>query len=57
MEIESALVIAQLLLKYGPDVAESVAALFHKTTPPTADEWKAVFAKTRATYEDYVKPV
>lgn len=42
-----AVLVAQLLLQYGPTVAQSVAALLHKTTEPTLDEWLAVFAQVR----------
>lgn len=48
-----ALVIAGLIVKYGPVLAEEVATLIHRTAEPTLDEWKVVFAKLK-TYDDYV---
>lgn len=50
-------IIVQFAIKYGPDAAEALVALFHKTTPPTQEEWTALFAKAREhTYDDYVNP-
>lgn len=49
------LLTAQLLLKYGPTVAQDFVILFHKDAP-TLDDWKALFAKVK-TYEDYAPPV
>lgn len=46
------LLAGQILLKYGPVVAQELVALFHKTEP-TLDDWNALFDKVK-TYEDYV---
>lgn len=45
--MQIAIIIAQALMQYGPEIAQSIAALLHKTTEPTLDEWLAVFAKVR----------
>lgn len=48
--------IVQFALRYGPDAAEALVALFHKTTAPTKEEWTALFAKARAhaTAQSYI---
>lgn len=51
------LLIAEILLKYGPSVARQFQALFTKNTPPTQHEWDAIFAMAEKSYEDYVKPI
>lgn len=49
--------ILQILIKYGPDVAEAAKAILTKATPPTEEEWMMLFTKAREkTYDDYVKP-
>lgn len=49
--------VIQFAIKYGPDAAEALVALFHQATPPTQEQWSALFAKARAhSYDDYVKP-
>lgn len=47
--METALIIAQLLLKYGPGVALAVAKIFEKPAPTLAD-WEAVFALAETPY-------
>lgn len=50
-------IIVQFAIKYGPDAAEALVTLFSKGTPPTQEDWTALFAKARAkSYDDYVKP-
>lgn len=46
--------IAQLLLKYGPPLAQAVAELFGKKDV-TADDWKPIFALAATPYDQYVK--
>lgn len=55
MTPEMMILVAQILLKYGPVVAEELAVLFHAPDPTLAD-WQALFAKVK-TYEDYVPNV
>lgn len=47
-------VIAGLLLKYGPDLAEKLVELYNKRTDPTAEEIKEVFALARKPFEAYL---
>lgn len=49
-------IVAQLLLQYGPDIANEFAKLFFKpaTAVVTIDEWNAVFAKLQ-TYDQLAK--
>lgn len=54
--MELALLIGQLALKYGPAVAEEFTVLFHSDTPPTLDQWKALFAKMKP-YSAYLPDV
>lgn len=45
-------VIAGLILKYGPDVAQAVVNLFRQTTVSAAD-WDAIFALVRTKEQIY----
>ena len=54
MNAEMALLIAQLLLKYGPDVARGVSDIFKKDAP-TAEDWEKVFKMAEKSYEEYVQ--
>jgi|GEM_PF-2663955 len=54
--METTLLIAQLLLKYGPGVAAVVAALFEKKEV-TLEDWQKVFAMAEKSYDDYTKPL
>lgn len=56
MNQETALIIAGLLLKYGPELARQVAALFAKKDITLAD-WEKVFALAETTFETYVPTV
>lgn len=49
MTPEMAVLIAQLLLKYGPGIAQSVASLFEKKEH-TLQDWEDIFSKVK-TYE------
>ena len=53
---ETAIVVAQLLLKYGPDVAQAFVALLHKADPPKAEEWTAFFSLVSKSGESYFPP-
>lgn len=54
--MEVALLIGQLLLKYGPDVAATFTTLLHKTDPPKPEEWTAFFALVAKSGESYFPP-
>lgn len=45
--MSTGLIIAQLLLQYGPTLAASVANILHSPTDPTLAQWNAVFAQAR----------
>lgn len=47
--------IAQILLKYGPDVAKAVYGLFTNPAPTQAD-WDALWLVASKPYDSYVKP-
>ena len=44
-----ALIIAQALLQYGPELAGKIAALLHSTTEPTVEDWHAINVRTLST--------
>ena len=50
-----ALLIAELLLKYGPTVAREIVNLF-AVAAPTPGDWEKVFSLAEKSYEAYVKP-
>lgn len=51
--MEIALLIANLLLKYGPDVAQGVATIVHAPNDPALQLWLDVFNKVR-TYDQII---
>ena len=53
--METAIIIAQVLIKYGPEVARQLARLFGQKEI-TLEEWEKVFALAEKSYDDYVKP-
>lgn len=55
MTPELALLIGQILLKYGPTVAQATVEIFQKPAP-TPEDWTKVFALARKSYDDYVRP-
>lgn len=52
--MEIALVIGQLLLKYGPDLAEKYAALYH-SKDPTLNDWIALFNDARTNADKFME--
>lgn len=55
--MELALLIGQLLLKYGPDIAALYSSLVSRKEPPTPADWDAFFARIGKTGDSYfVKP-
>jgi hypothetical protein len=50
--MELGILIASLLLKFGPALAEEIAILIHKENA-TLEDWQAIFAKVRK-LDDYV---
>jgi hypothetical protein len=53
MTPQLAALIIQVLLKYGPSVAQAITEILHKQDP-TLEDWNKVFALSRKTYDDYV---
>lgn len=47
--------IIQALLRYGPDVAKAIYALFTNPAPTQAD-WDALWVIAQKSYDSYVKP-
>lgn len=49
------IVIAQLLLQYGPDLAAKFVDIIHSDKEPTIDDWRQLLAKASAkSYDDYL---
>lgn len=53
MNQETALIIAGLLLKYGPELARKITLLFAKKDITLAD-WEDVFALAEKPFDSYV---
>lgn len=51
--METVVIVGQLLLKYGPDVAQAFTSLLHKADPPKPEEWAAFFALAAKSGESY----
>lgn len=51
MTQDAIVVIAMALVKYGPELARALVALFQKTAPTAAD-WEVVFALAEKPLED-----
>lgn len=52
--MNTALLIAEALIKYGPTLARGLAELFAKPAP-TLEDWEKVFKLAEKSYDDYVK--
>lgn len=55
--MSAGLIIAQLLLQYGPALAAEVAAILHTPTDPTLAQWNAIFAQARTYAQIIAAPV
>lgn len=53
--MQAGLIIASLLLQYGPGLAEQVASILHVQGDPALAQWQAVFAQVR-TYAQIIAP-
>ena len=51
----SAILIIELLLRYGPTVAESVQRMLSTGKDPTQAEWDALWAKAQKPYDTYIQ--
>lgn len=57
MNPQLVILIAEALIKYGPDVARGLRDIFSKDTV-TKEDWDAVFTLAAAkSYDDYVKSI
>lgn len=55
--IQIAFLIGQLLLKYGPDVAEATRKIFKNLNPDVdIGEWADAFSKAKIPYSAFVDP-
>lgn len=53
MSAAQILVIAQMLLQYGPEAARALKEIF-STTAPTDAQWQALWDKSQTPYSYYV---
>jgi hypothetical protein len=51
----SAILILELLLRYGPAVAESAQRMMSTGKDPTQAEWDALWAKAQKPYDTYIE--
>ena len=49
------ILVLQSLIKYGPDLAREIVALF-SVENPTQEQWNKIFDLADKSYEDYVAP-
>lgn len=54
--MQLAILIAQILLKFGPAVAQQFQILFSKNEAPTQDEWNKIWEITQKPWQDYKPP-
>jgi hypothetical protein len=50
--MNTAIIIAELLLRYGPEVAQRFQVIF-ATPTPTPAQWDEVWALSRKSFDDY----
>ena len=50
--MNTAIIIAELLLRYGPEVAQKFQAIF-ATQTPTQAQWDEVWALSRKSFDQY----
>lgn len=51
--MSTVVIIAELLLRYGPDVAQTVQGWISSGRNPTAEDWARVFATARKSADAY----
>lgn len=51
--MELGILIASLLLKFGPSITQEIVLLIHSKTPPTIEQWQAIFDKCKS-LDEYV---
>lgn len=50
-----AITILDLLVRYGPDVAQAAQRMVTSGKQPTQADWDALFDKTRKPYDQFVR--
>jgi hypothetical protein len=51
----SAILIIELLLRYGPSVAETAQRMLSTGKDPTQAEWDALWSKAQKPYDTYIQ--
>lgn len=51
--MSTVVLVAELLLRYGPDVAKTVQGWISSGRQPTSADWEGVFALARKTPDEY----
>ncbi len=49
-----AITILELLVRYGPDVAQAAQRMFASGKEPTQADWDDLFDRTRKPYDSYI---
>lgn len=57
MELQLIVLGVQALLKYGPDIAESIVTAFHHPETFTLDEWTNMIEKCRTNTKQFIKEI
>lgn len=47
--------ILDLLVRYGPDVAQAAQRMFTSGNEPTQADWDALFERTRKPYDQFIR--
>lgn len=51
--MSAVVLVAELLLRYGPDVAQTVQGWISSGRQPAASDWAALFATARKSADEY----
>lgn len=52
--MNTAVLILELLAKYGPDVAENAQRILSSGKEPTQSDWDALFQRAQKSYDQYI---
>ena len=53
-----AIIIAQLLAQYGPELAGKIAVMLHSKSEPTLEDWHRLLAGVASkSYDDYMSAI
>ena len=53
--MQLAITILDLLVRYGPDVAQAAQRMVSSGKQPTQADWDALFDKTRKPYDQFIR--